>query len=95
MPADTEPIVEEALDVDDAPDPDEANRLRRIEAATPPAGTLDGQLQRWRDAGREARELDLEVVDNGTIRRQGGGVAVSSGHIGSSLAPGSGFLVNS
>lgn len=45
-------------------DPEHVNRLRRIEASTPPAGTLEGQLQRRvRKSHQEADDFD--VVWNG------------------------------
>lgn len=68
---------------------EEAARLARIESTTPPAGTFDGVLQRFRDAGLEA--LDLEVAWDGTRGRQG--ASLSGEGMGSSLGPGKGFRV--
>lgn len=47
---------------------DEAGRIARIERATPPASTVEGQLQRLRD---RARDVDFEVVWDGTRGREG------------------------
>jgi hypothetical protein len=48
---------------------EEAARVARIAKSMPPAGSFDGVLQRFREAGAEAR--DLEVVWDGTKGRAG------------------------
>lgn len=62
---------------------DEDARVRRIEAAAPPAATFEGQLHRFRESRRE--ETEFETVWNGTKGREG--LSLTSGG-GSSLAPG-------
>jgi hypothetical protein len=42
---------------------EERARLRRIAAAAPPTHTIDGALQRWRDA--RADDEDLETIWSG------------------------------
>jgi hypothetical protein len=67
---------------------EEADRLRRIEAATPPATTFEGQLQR-RVRDREDDD-ELETVWNGTRGHDGQSLTTNDG-LGSSLAPGPGL----
>jgi hypothetical protein len=45
-------------------DPEHEDRLRRIEASTPPAHTIEGQLQR-RVRDRDREDADLETVWSG------------------------------
>lgn len=52
---------------------EEAARCRRIESSTPPASTIDGQLQRMRDAKRD--EPEFETVWDGAMGKQGKSIA--------------------
>jgi hypothetical protein len=70
---------------------EEADRLTRIEAATPPRLTIDGQLQRWRDA--KADDGELEPCWNGAIGRGGKSLTSVDAH-GTTLTPGPGYRVN-
>lgn len=69
---------------------EEAARLARIEEATPPAATIEGQLQRWRDA--KADVVELEPTWNGTMGRQGKPLTSGDG-LHSPQAPGASYGV--
>ena len=74
--------------------------MREIEIDPIPLDRLAGLLAPERakvlaDSADEARRLLAgRTVWNVNSTAQGGGVAVSSGHMGSSLAPGNALLVN-
>lgn len=69
---------------------EEADRLARIETASPPASTIEGQLQRWRDA--KADDVEFEPFWNGAIGRGGKSLTSSDAH-GTTLSPGPGYRV--
>lgn len=70
---------------------DEAERLRRIAAAAPPASSFEGRVQAWRDE-RQA-DPELEVAWDGTMGRAGKSLTDGQG-LGSSLGLDAGFPVH-
>jgi len=73
----------ESLERADAAKREEADRLQRIEAASPPVQSFDGRLQQWRDTRDD--EPELEVSWNGTMGHDGKSITDNDG-LGSQLA---------